>query len=232
MKENTSNQHCSTVIGFSLFAVLNIAAFVMTFAVMPLIVSVLSVAVVITELCTKRFPLYAGIAVLAVSVFLLNIPADVFQGDIWRYPFQRTYLQFVCRDNMEYFPSDIPDNVEDYSFYYSSMFSADVPVCMLRYTSDSDEAARIAEIAKENEILTTTLRDHISESDNYMRKIELLTGFDGHVLPIEIPEDIIQQDTDKWMLYVQYSTFDDFNPRTGAVLVNVESGEVCCIKQG
>lgn len=227
---NSTRLHAATVIGFSLVAVLGAAVFVLTFAVVPLIVGITAAAVTVGELVTKRFPLYAGIAVMAVLLFALQIAGPVIPRGEEHYAAQHTYISFLLRENVRFFPRSLPDNAEDYSMTYVSMFEGDCADYAVKFKTDSDTAALLASEAEESSITVINLTDFAEETDQYRRKLELLTGQRGITLPLEIPDYITSPEG--WKIYVQYSSFQELYPRTGAVLINVDSGEACYIKHG
>ncbi len=232
MKEtlNSTKLHIATVIGFSLIAVVGIAVFVLCFAIVPLVVGIAAAAVAIAELVTKRFPLYAGIAVMAVLVFSLQIAGPIIPRGKESYVQQHTYLSALLRESVAHFPDSLPDSVEDYSLSYSSLFEANIANYTLQFRTDVDSAAQLSNIAEQTALTTINLTDFIEETDQYLRKLELIMGDNGSTLPLEIPDSIT--DPEGWRIHVQYSSFKDLYPRTGAVLVNVASGEVCYIRQG
>ncbi len=229
-RKNASGTHLFIVAGFAVAAVVHFLAAYSTFALVPLIGGVLAAVIAIIELFTKRMPWFAAVAVLTLLVFMSQIAGPMLPKGQEGYAQQHAYQSFLLRDVVAHFPDELPDNAQDYSMTYCSMFEDELPLYAVQFRTDTDTAAMLAHRAEANALTVFNYSDYLGQTDVYLRKMELMSGSKDFTLVMYAPMEI--KDPEGWKVYIQYTSLLQSYPKTGAVMVNVDSGEVCCFKYG
>ena len=214
---------------FMALAIINLAIFITTSAVLPVILMVICVICFTVSLKRKQYDakVIAAelVAVLVLAYFMFS--TSLFSGSfIWQYPFQRWYIEFMANDDTDgFFPDQLPADAKNFCTEYCPPLMQGNGYYYICFNTDNID--QFKSYTKEA-ILSFTMEEYANGlSEKHAARFNEFAE-DGYGLEfyVDIP-DCIDEENYNTEIYIINSNFYWNHPHTDIIFINYDEKLVC-----
>ncbi len=196
---------------YGVLAMVSLVWFVLTLAVVSLVVFLISAICMARTRKAKKVRLFSVVFGLFFLCYLFLFSPIFLGSSTWQWPIQRWYAEQTSHMDLQFIPTDFNGEVQAFTMKYIPPMMQGSGMCLVSVTLDAGDVASYVVQAKASavEIFTTSAyEDGLSETKY-----------------LSIPE--MYRASEDWMVYVFYSNQNWNHAHSRAMLINEKENTVC-----